>query len=157
MSYFKTMGVVLKEVNTGEADKIITVLTKKDGKISCIARGARRGRSRLIAGTQLLSYSDFMLYKGKDLYTVNSCDIIESFYNIRNDMHKLTYAAHTLSIVNDVIHENQPSPGVMQLLLNTLYVLSNKDKNPLLVTSIFEMRFLSILGYAPTIKCCSYC
>lgn len=65
MSYVKTTGIVIKEVHTGEADKILTIFTRNLGKITASAKGARRPRSRLIAGTQLLCYSDFVLLKVK--------------------------------------------------------------------------------------------
>jgi len=123
MNYLKTSGIVIKEVNTGEADRIITIFPRIKGKISALAKGARKTESHLVAGTQLLCYSEFVLFKGKDMYTVNSCDVIESFYDIRNDLERLTYAAHMMDIVNDVILENQPASRLLQLFLNSLYML----------------------------------
>lgn len=157
MSYHKTKGIVLREVSTGEADKIITIFSKSYGKITAAARGARRPKSRLIAGTQFISYSDFVLFRGKEMYNVNSCELIESFYPIRNDVVRLAYAAHIVDIVNDVVQENQPSFRVLQLFLNSLHMLSKTEKNPELITRIFELRILSILGYAPFVKGCMVC
>lgn len=156
MSYVKTKGIVIREVNTGEADKILTVFTKNYGKLTVAARGARRSRSGMIAGSQLLCYSDFVLFKGKNLYTINSCETIETFYNIRNDVEKLTYAAHILELINDAVQDNQPSSKVLQLLLNTLYYIAN-DRPRELVTRVFEMRLMSILGFAPSVKSCIKC
>lgn len=157
MSFLKTTGIVIKEVNTGEADKIVTIFSGSKGKISGAAKGARRPKSRLVAGAQLLCYSEFVLFKGKDIYSVNSCDVIEPFYNIRNDLVRLTYAAHMTEIINDVIQENQPATKVLQLFLNSLYMLSKTDKSPLQVVRIFELRLLSIIGYAPSVNSCTNC
>ena len=157
MGYIKSGGIVLKEVNTGEADKVVTILTKAYGKISGYAKGARRTKSPLAAGTQFLCYSDFVMFKGKELYSISNCDIIEAFYEIRNDIVKLTYSAHIADIVNDVIQEEQPAGRVMQLFLNTLHMLAKTDKSPELIIRIFELRFLSILGYAPYVKGCIEC
>jgi DNA repair protein RecO (recombination protein O) len=157
MSYLKTKGIVLREINTGEADKIVTIFTKNQGKVSGIAKGARRPKSKFVAGTQFLSYSEFVLFKGHDLYSINSCDLIESFYNIRNDMAKLTYSSHFSEIVNDVIQENQPATKVLQLFLNTLHILAKTEKNPELLARIFEIRLLSIIGYAPYVRGCLEC
>lgn len=157
MSYLKTKGIVIKEVNTGEADRVVTILCKNYGRITGFAKGARRPKNRISAGTQLLCYSDFILFKGKDMYNISSCDIIESFYEIRNDLVKLTCSAHIMDLIADVIQENQPASKVLQLFLNSLFMLAKTDKSPELVTRIFEFRFLSILGYAPNIKVCCKC
>lgn len=157
MSYIKTTGIIIKEVYTGEADKIVTIFTRNLGKIAGSAKGARRPRSRLIAGTQLFSYSDFVLFKGKEIYSINSCDVIESFYNIRNSVEKLTAAAHMTDIINDIAQENQPSIEVLKLFLNSLHMISNSNKPILQIISIFEIRLLSILGYAPWVNGCTSC
>ena len=149
MSYIKTKGVILKEVNVGEADKILTIFSRNKGKISGSAKGARRPKSALVAGTQLFCYSDLVLFKGKDMYSINSCDVIESFYEIRNDLVKLTYAAHINEIVLDTVQEEQPSTRVLQLFLNSLHMLAKTDKAPEQIARVFEIRLMSILGYAP--------
>ncbi|MCX7710306.1 MAG: DNA repair protein RecO [Clostridia bacterium] len=157
MSYVRTKGVVLKEVNTGEADKIVTILSRSHGKISGFAKSARRPKSRFVAGAQLFCYSEFVLFKGRDMYSLNSSDVIEPFYEIRNDVIKLTYAAHMVDILDDVVQEGQPSPRVLQLFLNALYMLAKTEKSPELITRIFEFRLLSIIGYAPFVKACISC
>ncbi len=157
MSYIKTGGIVIREVNTGEADKIVTILTKNLGKISAYAKSAKRPRSKFVAGTQFLCYSNLVLFKGRDLYSLNSCDVVEPFYEIRNDVVRLTYSAYITDIVNDLIQEEQPAAKSLQLLLNTFYMLSKTDKSPELITRIFELRFLSILGYAPGVRACTNC
>lgn len=157
MGFIKTNGVIIKEVNTGEADKVVTILTKSHGKVSGYAKGARRPKSPLVAGSQFLCYSDFVFYKGKDIYNISSCDVVEAFYEIRNDIVKLTYSAHMADIIYDVIQEEQPAGRVLQLFLNSLYMLAKTDKNPELISRIFEIRILSILGYAPYVRGCTEC
>ncbi len=157
MSYLKTKGIVIREKNTGEADKIITIFSESHGKISAIANSAKRPKSKLVAGTQLLCYSDFLLYRSRDMYRVNTCDVIQSFYPIRDDIIKLTYAAHLIDIIRDVIQENQSSQDLLKLFLNTLHLLAKKEKDPDLITSIFELRMLSLIGYSPGVSSCSLC
>jgi DNA repair protein RecO (recombination protein O) len=157
MGYVKVKGLVIKEVNVGDADKIITIFTKQRGRISASARGARRPKSRLAGGTQLLGYNDYVLFTGKELYSVNSCEVIESFYEIRNDIVKLTYAAHILDILLDTLQENQAAPRTLQLLLNSFHYLSKGDKDPALIARIFELRYLALAGYAPIVNCCAVC
>ncbi|HPZ05125.1 MAG TPA: DNA repair protein RecO, partial [Clostridiales bacterium] len=102
MSFLRTEGIVVREVSTGEADKIITLLTKGQGRVTALVKGGRRPRSRLSAASQVLCYGDWVLYRGRDLYSVNSCDVIEPFYEIRNDVVKLTYAAHFTDILMEL-------------------------------------------------------
>jgi DNA repair protein RecO (recombination protein O) len=157
MSYIKTKAIVIREVNIGEADKLLTLLTKEHGLMTVVARNARRSRSKLAAASQLLCYSEYVIFKNKESYTINSSDIIDSFYSIRNDLTRLTYTAHIISMVCDVAQEGQPSPRLLQLLLNTIYIFSKDEKNPELAARVFELRMLSILGYAPQLKHCDVC
>lgn len=98
-----------------------------------------------------------MLYKSAHSYRINSCETIEVFYNIRTDLDKLKYAAHITKIVNDVTDENQNTYRILQLLLNTLYVISETDKNLDLVLSVFRLRLLCIMGFKPIVNKCSVC
>ncbi len=157
MGTIKTKGIIISENNLNDFDKMLIILTPGMGKISCVAKGARRPRSLLLGGTQLLCFADYVLYKGANLYRMNSCDTIEVFYPIRTDIEKLEYASYITKIVRDVTEENQNSYRVLQLFLNTLYVISEKDLDLNFVVSIFKIRLLSILGFEPNIKKCANC
>ena len=155
MGIIKTKGIVIAEHNMGDYDKMLTILTPGLGKISCAAKGARRPKSGLIAGSQYLCFGEYILYKGASTYNINSCDTIEVFYNVRIDLEKLEHVAEITKLVQVVTTENQNSYKILQLLLNTIYVISESDKNLKLVTSIFKLRLMSILGFSPNInKCC---
>ena len=157
MRTVKTKGIIIAEKVLSDFDKMLTILTPNLGKIECVAKGARRPKSLLMAGTQFLCFGEYLLYKGSDNYSINSCETIELFYNIRTDLDKLKYAAYITKIVNDVTVENQNNYKVLQLFLNTLYVISNTDKDLDLVISIFRLRLLSIIGFRPEIKECKVC
>lgn len=157
MSFLKTRGIVIREVSTGEADKIITIFSRNRGRISALARGGKRPKSKLAAASQMMCYGEYVLYSGKELYTVNSGEVLEPFYEIRNDMVKLTYAAHFMDIVLDIVQENQPAPKLLQLLLNSLYMLAKTEKQPELISRIFELRALVTAGYAPHVRQCINC
>ena len=157
MGTIKTKGIILAENNMDDFDKMLTMLTPGMGKISCAAKGARRPKSLLLGGTQFLCFGEYVLYKGGDTYNINSCEPIEVFYNIRTDLDKLKYAVHITKIINDLVQENQNCYRILQLFLNTLYVISEKDKNLDLVLSIFKIKLLSIIGYMPNVQYCSNC
>lgn len=79
------------------------------------------------------------------------------FYNLRTDLDKLKYAVHINKIVQDVTHENQNCYRILQLLLNTLYTISETDKNLDLVLGVFKLRLLCILGFTPQVMECTNC
>ena len=157
MKQVKVSGIVISESNMGDYDKMITLLTPNLGKISCSARGARRTKSLLLAGTQFLCFGEYQLFKGGDNYKVNSCETIEMFYNLRMDLDKLTYASYITKIVSDVTTENQNSYNTLKLFLNTLFAISETDKSLDLIVSVFKLRLLKILGFAPNTKECVLC
>ena len=127
------------------------------GKISCVAKGARRPKSALLAGTQMFCFAEYLVYKGSQTYHINSVEPIEIFYNLRVDLDKLRYAVHINKIVQDVTRENQNCYKILQLLLNTLYTISETDKNLDMVLGVFKLRLLCILGFTPKIKNCTNC
>ena len=157
MSIVKTKGIIIAENNMGDFDKMLTMLTPGDGKISCVAKGARRPKSSLLAGTQLLCFGEYVMFRGQEHYTINSCDTIEVFYNLRTDLDKLQYAVDITKIIQDVTNENENSYKILQLYLNTLYMLSETDKNPDFITSVFKIKLLCFLGFKPKIDKCTVC
>lgn len=157
MKNIKTTGIVIAENSLGDSDKILTILTPNVGKISCVAKGAKRPKSMLLAGSQLLCFGEYVLRKSNDLYTIQSCDPVEIFYNIRVDLEKLNYTATLIKIITDVTTENQNNYYILKLFLNTLYVISESDKNLDFIISVFKMRLLKILGYSPNVNECVCC
>ena len=157
MGLIKTKGLILAQNNMGDYDKMCTLLTPDLGKIGCSAKGARRAKSTLMAGTQFLCFGDFLIYKGASSYHINSCEPIEIFYNLRLDIDRLTYASKVARIVNDITDENQNTYRILQLTLNTIYMLSESDKEMDFIYSIFKIRLLSIIGFRPIIDKCANC
>lgn len=97
------------------------------------------------------------MYQGTSTYHINSCESIEIFYNIRTDLDKLKYAIHLNKIVQDVTEENENCYLILQLYLNSLYMISESDKDLELITNIFKLRLLKILGYTPIVTSCVNC
>lgn len=156
MGIFKTKGIIIAEHNMSDYDKMVTILTP-NGKIGCAAKGARRPKSNLMAATQFLCFGDYLIYQGASTYHINSCEVIEVFYNLRIDLDKLNYASHITKIINDTTDENQNTYKILQLYLNTLYVISETDKNLDLAMSIFKLKLMCLLGFTPIIDKCKTC
>ena len=97
------------------------------------------------------------MYKGQEHYNINSCETIEMFYNIRIDLDKLKYAMHITKIVQDVTNENENCYKILQLFLNTLYMISETDKDLDFIISVFKLKLLCFLGFKPRLEACVNC
>lgn len=159
MGLIKTKGIVIGIANSSDNDKVLTVLTPDLGKISVFCKGAKKSKSALLNCAEYLAFSDMIIFQSpnNDTYSLNSGEVIELFYNIRIDIEKLSYASTITRIIYDVAQENQSSEQVLQLLLNTLYTLSETDKNLDLIMLTFELRLLAIIGFMPKISACTSC
>ena len=157
MRLFKVKGIVIKEVQYKENDKIITIMTDKLGKISCMAKGAKKNNSPLLSTSQFLVYSEFLLYKGTNFYHINSAEMLESFYKLRIDYDKLEKAFEVSKLLNKLAYEEDEENEILSLFLNTLYIIENKGKHFDLVRNAFLLKLLCLLGYAPRLYKCSCC
>ncbi|WMJ23406.1 DNA repair protein RecO [Paludicola sp. MB14-C6] len=154
----KTQGIVIKHRNIGENDKILTILTSDLGVIEVAAQRSKSMKSSLASASQILSYSDFCLFKGKSNYIVNSAESINSFYSLRLDVIKLSLAGYFCELIGYMCKSSdEKSASFLKLILNTLYFLQEDKKDALLLKSIFELRCLSIAGFMPNLVCCTEC
>jgi len=154
---FKVKGVVIREVTYKDNDKIITLMTDKFGKISCMAKGAKKTNSALLGPCQLFVCSEFVLYKGTSFYHINSAEVIDTFYNLRSDLDKIDAACEITKILNSFAFENQESEEVLSLYLNTLYMTANKDKDFKFILSVFKLKLLGLSGFVPKFNRCKMC
>lgn len=153
----KVQGVVLKSINLGESDKIITVYTDALGKIDAVVHGARKPKSKFMASTQPFCYSEFVIFKGKNLYTLSDSFINESFQLILQDLTKLAYGSYFLEIVDILNEKENKNVSILALLLKTLYLLVNGDIDIKLLRFAFDFKIISLSGYMPQINYCVNC
>lgn len=150
-------GIVLRETDTKEADKILTVLTKSEGKISVIARGARRKNSRIAAASQLLVYSEMTLYEKGNWSILDEASTIELFRGVRQDIELLALGSYFAEMAELLAQEDIPAQDMLSLLLNALYALGTLKKEPALVKAAFEFRLLAMSGFEPLLDGCAVC
>lgn len=153
----RTEGIVLKEIRFRETSKILTIFTKKHGKISAMARGAYRPRSQLIANTQHFTYNEYYLYKGKNFYYINQAIILDSHYPIRESLNRLMYGSYLLELTEVSNLEEEPNEKLFLLLRKGLNVLSNLNKDFLKFILAYEVKYVSFLGFKPFIDKCVNC
>ena len=152
-----TNALVLREVRYKEADRILTLLTSTDGKITVKARGALRKGSKTAAATQQLTYSEMTLFGNRGKWTVNEAVIKEAFTGLRTDMENLALGCYFAECLETLSVEDQPEPAILQLGLNSLYALSNQMYPPEQIKAAFELRLMCLTGYTPELSACPAC
>ncbi len=155
--YGKTRGIVIKELRYKDTSKILSIYTEKKGKISVLARGVYKPKSRFIANTQLFTLNDYYLYKGKSFYYINEADVLEPFYSIREDLDRLMSGSYLLELIDLSLGEEDPNPILFKFLLKALEVLSKLEKDFLKFIVAYEIKFISFIGYRPVLSSCANC
>ncbi len=147
--------IVLKEMPLGEADKLLTVFSQESGRITVVAKGAKKSGSRFLAAACVFAYSDMELVKGKSMYVLRNAKLIESFYGLREDLDTLTAAADIGKITLKVIQEDLPEEETLRLLLKSLYLMEQRKRDPWFVKAVFIIRLLWIQGMLGEIEAMS--
>lgn len=150
-------GLILRETPYKEADVMLTVLTECAGKLSVLARGARRKGSKHSAAIQLLTYSEFTLYENGGRYTLNEAEPIEMFFGIREDIVKLSLASYIAEVLEQAADEESINPELLRLGLNSLYAIAKTKIPHNKIKAVFELKISELSGYAPNVYICAGC
>jgi len=158
MATYKTEGIVLKQFDIGEADKIITFYTGNKGKVRAVARRARKTNSRLSGLVQPFSYCRLVIYRGKSLDKINHIKSIYPFSILREDLDKMAYASYMAEFVEKVGMEDAPNESLFSLLLLSFHKLITADKGDLnYINLTFKVKMLVVLGFKPELNYCLDC
>lgn len=153
----ETDGLIIKTQKIGETDTLITVLTSKYGLLRAFVRRSTAVKSNMLASTQLLSYNDFVFYKGKSAYSLNSATPKASFFKLNEDIEAMSTAFYLAELFGELAPENHEAETLLKLLLNSLYLMAEKKRPPRQVKATAELRALSDSGYMPNLVACERC
>jgi len=153
---YKTEGIVLKSMEYEEADKIVTIYTKNYGKITAIAKGVRKTKSKFGSSLEILTHSNFLIYKGRNIDIVSQTEILESFFSTSKEVIKFAFAVNCVEVVNRLTEEQEINIGLFNLLKEVLHYLKGSN-DPKLLTLSFKWQTISILGYRPSLDHCCRC
>jgi DNA repair protein RecO (recombination protein O) len=146
-------ALVLRRIPFGETDRILVLFTRERGKLSAIAKGARRPLSKIGGGSEPFSQSTVQLAVGQNLDVLTQCRVERSFPGLRRDVVKVAYGTYMLELADAGIAERQPQPELWDLLVATLTLLEEASSPDVLVRA-FELGAMSILGYEPQLRHC---
>ena len=150
-------ALVLREVNYKESDKILTVLTRENGKMTLSARGCRKKGSAIAAASQLLVWSEMTLYEYQGRWAVKEANTDREFLGMRNDLEKLALGCYFAEMAELLTVEDVPAPELLSLLLNSLHALDKLNKPAALVKAAFELKVMCLAGYEPILDACAVC
>ncbi len=158
MPLFSTQAIVIRNLNYGESDKIVTFFTRDFGKLKGIAKGARRSRKRFQNVLGLFSHLRLHFFdrEGMGLVRVESGDLLQLFPNLREDLRKIYYGHYYLEMVYEIASERERHPEAFDLLLRFLEDLDRKPPGEEQLR-MFEIRMLSLFGYRPHLIHCGFC
>jgi DNA repair protein RecO (recombination protein O) len=150
--------VVLRKVAYGEADVIATLLAREQGKLSALARSARRSQRRFGAALELFTVSDVELrpHRGSELWTLSSAQTVESFAELARDIGSLAHASYGTELARELSAAEQPEPELFDLLVELFRSLARRGPR-VDVLRAFEMALLDLVGLAPAFEACAAC
>lgn len=157
MPTYQADAIVLRRLDYGEADRILTLLTREHGKLAAIAKGSRRNKSRHGASLDLFARSTMMLAKGRNLDVVTQVERRGDVRNIAGDLQRTAYAGLVSEVVDKVLEDRHPVDDVFDLVVTTLGQLNAPDRSPRADGAWFLMRILDLLGYQPQLHDCAAC
>lgn len=153
---FSAQGIVLKRTNFGEADRLVTFLSKYRGRFTAIAKGVRKITSRRSSNLELLNHVKAHFAQGKNFAIVTEAETVDSFKDIKEDLNKTSYGFHLAEITNGFLADGQGGGEVFGLLLSSLQFLK-KGTDSKKVLRAFEIKFLNALGFRPQVNKCVRC
>ena len=155
----KTEAVVLRGIRYGEADRILHLYTPERGRVSAIAKGVRRAKSRFGGRLEPFFRLNLVLYQGKsDLMTVTSAETIAGHPRLREHGASLDGAARACDAVSRMFGEGEPHSGVYHLLANQLALLDREPERATRANALaFRLKLLLAAGFAPHLASCATC
>lgn len=159
MSTFRDDAVVLRTHKLGEADRIITLLTRHHGRVRAVAKGVRRTSSRFGSRLEPFMLVDVLLWQGRNLDIVNQVDVTGPYGATIATQYPLYTAATAMVETAERMTENEHEPATQQflLLVGGLRTLAAAEHDPAMVLDAFLLRSLSVAGWAPSFRDCARC
>lgn len=152
----KAEGVVLRHQDYGEADRLLTVFTREQGKLRLLAKGVRRLRSRKAGHLEPFTRAQLLLVRGKEMWLVTQADTLDAYLPLREDLVRTGYAAYAMELVDRFSYDEGANRGIYSLLVDTLERISASEDS-FLPVRYFEIRLLDLVGFRPELFRCVKC
>src|SRR2546430_8415394 len=155
MPVYKAEGIVIRRGNLGEADRLVTLLCRDQGKVTAAAKGARKPKSRFAGRLELFSHVRVLLAVGRTLDVVSQVEVATAFAALRENLDRLAYAALAVELADRATADREPAPDLFRALRTALDLMQTGD--PQMIALWFTAQLLVHSGYAPTTDRCQVC
>jgi len=153
---YRVIAIVLKRRDQGEADRLLTVLTRDRGKVTLLAKGVRRPASRKAGHIEPFTQVDLLIAKGKSLDLVTQAETVEAHRALREDLWRSTWAYYVAELADAFTVDEDPQALLFELVAETLDRL-NRGDDPALAVRYYEVHLLGLVGYQPQLFRCVAC
>jgi DNA repair protein RecO (recombination protein O) len=157
VAIYNADGIIIRVRDFDEADKVAVILTREEGKVQAVAKGARRPRNRFAAAVQLFTHLQLQLYHGRNMDTLSQAEIVESFRSLREDLVRMAYATYACELMDAMLAERQKHDAPFLLLLTSLHLFNELEMAPEPILRAYELKLLSMMGFRPSLDACVNC
>lgn len=152
-----TDGLIIKEQNIGEQDRLVTVLTRSNGVLKAFVKNGRNIKNPKGSATRLLCYSRLAIYVSRDKYIIDEAVSKEMFIGLRTDIVRVSLAQYFCELAAFLAPVELPADEYLQLILNALFVLAKGSRPNSLIKAATELRLMALYGFMPDLVCCNSC
>jgi len=154
---YPVTALVLRARDYGEGHRLITLLTREEGKVPAIAKGIRKPKAKLAASLQHFTLGEMQLAKGRRFDIITQVRVINPFYGLRGSLEAVAYASYFAELFDTALAERQHNPILFDLLVDALQRLSQAETPPDLLARYVEISLIAISGYLPHLSECAHC
>lgn len=149
-------AVVLRHSDWGEADRLLWLYTREQGKVRAIAKGVRKVRSRKAGHLEPFTRVGLLLARGREMLLVTQAETVDAYLPLREDLLRVGYASYVVELLDRFTYEEGENRALYRLLTETLSRLSN-ETDPLVAVRYYEIRLLDLVGFRPQLFECAVC
>lgn len=153
---FRTEAVVLRHIDWGEADRLLSLYTRENGKIRAVAKGVRKLRSRKAGHLEPFTRVSLQLAHTREIPIITQAEAIDPYLPLREDLTLLAYASYIIELLDQFTYEEGENKALFRLIVETLRRLADGNQ-PNLVVRYYEIRLLDLLGFRPHLFHCAQC
>ncbi|MFB9325469.1 DNA repair protein RecO [Paenibacillus aurantiacus] len=153
---YRVEGLVIRSIDYGEGNKIVTLLTNTHGKAGVIIRGAKKAKSRHGSLAQLFTHGEFIFFRNTGLGTLTHGEIIESHHVLREGLELAAYASYAAELTDRALQEEEAGAYIFEQLKSCFTALE-EGKDPEIIIQLYETKILELTGYAPDFETCASC
>ncbi|MDR3565186.1 MAG: DNA repair protein RecO [Negativicutes bacterium] len=155
MGQFKLEAILLAVRNWDDADRMVTLFSREQGKMTAMAYGARRPKSQLSGTVQPFVHAELVLTPGKNISTIRQCAIKNPFRPLREELTQMAYATFLAELAAELWPEREAEPAVFELLLAAFTLMS--ARNPRITALACALQLMALGGFRPECRLCVTC